>query len=840
MTSRLRELIRSIRECKTAAEERAIVAKESADLRASFKEGDVEYRHRNVAKLMYLHMLGYPTHFGQMECLKLIAGNGFPEKRIGYLGLMALLDERQEVLMLVTNSLKRDLNGKNQYVIGLALCALGNICSSEMARDLAPDVKKLMRSSTIYIKKKAALCAVRLAQKVPELVHDFKDEALALLDERSHGVLLGAVTLALELCNLTPEAIAWFATRASNLVKMLKHLTTSGGSSFSASDHHVHGIPDPFLQVKILHLLRILGKGNTEVSDLMSDVLAQVATNTTSGKNAGHAILYECAQTIIETESVGGLRVLAVNILGKFLSNRDNNMRYVALHTLTKVVAIDAKAVQRHKSVIVECVRDADVSIRKRALELACALVNPTNVDAFMQELLDFIADSDANFKTDLVQRVCTLVERFHPSPKWYVDVMADVLEKAGSHVNDRAARSFVVMISTTPEIQGYAVRKLYRVLFENMEKACSVLQMVCLWCVGEFGDQLVNGDQMVEGELPLKVTDDEVVALVEQVLRHSAEVSVMEYGLTGAIKLSERYPAQAEKVKALIGKYKTSSFVELQQRACEYGRLFMHEKIRPQLLEHMPPMLTDDGEDEQSTPTSAGNGTTRPPQPAEAAGTTNDTGLGVDLLGGVDDIMAGPSSSGADALADLLGGADLSSPVPAPQAVSAKPNDLMDMLGGGAAPQAPQAAAGDPLADLMGTGPATASTGFEQPAMQPAFPSLSVYQNHGVTIEFNFEKNPNSPAVTIIRGTYKNTSPMPVTNFLVQAAVPKFIQLHLEPASGNQLPPLGAGQVQQRITLTNSMHGQKPLMIRLKLDFAVNNQPISDMVEVKNFPPGL
>jgi hypothetical protein len=29
---------------------------------------------------MYIHMLGYPTHFGQMETLKLIAASGFPEK----------------------------------------------------------------------------------------------------------------------------------------------------------------------------------------------------------------------------------------------------------------------------------------------------------------------------------------------------------------------------------------------------------------------------------------------------------------------------------------------------------------------------------------------------------------------------------------------------------------------------------------------------------------------------------------------------------------------------------------------------------------------------------------
>lgn len=76
---------------------------------------------------------------------------------------MILLDERQEVLMLVTNSLKNDLNSRQQYTVGLALCALGNICSAEMARDLSPELERLLQSSNSYVRKKAALCCMRCA-----------------------------------------------------------------------------------------------------------------------------------------------------------------------------------------------------------------------------------------------------------------------------------------------------------------------------------------------------------------------------------------------------------------------------------------------------------------------------------------------------------------------------------------------------------------------------------------------------------------------------------------------------------------------------------------------------
>ncbi|KAJ6303614.1 hypothetical protein OIU77_017482 [Salix suchowensis] len=272
--TRLRDMIRAIRACKTAAEERAVVRKECAAIRTSMNENDQDCRHRNLAKLMFIHMLGYPTHFGQMECLKLIASAGFPEKRIGYLGLMLLLDERQEVLMLVTNSLKQDLNHSNQYIVGLALCALGNICSAEMARDLAPEVERLLQFRDPNVRKKAALCSIRIIKKVPDLSENFINPAAALLKEKHHGVLITGIQLCTDLCKVSPEALEFLRKKHTDgLVKTLKDAVNSPYTP----EYDIAGIPDPFLHIRLLKLLRVLGQGDADASDAMNDILAQVS-----------------------------------------------------------------------------------------------------------------------------------------------------------------------------------------------------------------------------------------------------------------------------------------------------------------------------------------------------------------------------------------------------------------------------------------------------------------------------------------------------------------------------------------------------------------------------------
>ena len=202
-----------------------------------------------------------------------------------------------EILTLVTNSMKNDLRSGNQYVVGLALTAAGNIGSPEMMRNLAPEIDRRMRDRNPYIRKKAALCALRVVHKVPELAEDFYERVGTLLNDRNHGVFINGVALVSRVVT-DPELedLASNFKTISVAKKMVKRLETLVRSGYQP-EYDVAGITDPFLQVAILRLLRYLGQNDSELSEVMSDILAQVATNTDGNKNTANAILYECVST---------------------------------------------------------------------------------------------------------------------------------------------------------------------------------------------------------------------------------------------------------------------------------------------------------------------------------------------------------------------------------------------------------------------------------------------------------------------------------------------------------------------------------------------------------------
>lgn len=67
---------------------------------------------------------------------------------------------RWNFILKDTLTFNRDLNHTNQYIVGLALCALGNICSAEMARDLAPEIERLLQFRDPNIRKKVSLTSL--------------------------------------------------------------------------------------------------------------------------------------------------------------------------------------------------------------------------------------------------------------------------------------------------------------------------------------------------------------------------------------------------------------------------------------------------------------------------------------------------------------------------------------------------------------------------------------------------------------------------------------------------------------------------------------------------------
>lgn len=504
-----------------------------------------------------------------------------------------------------------DMNSANMYTVGLALCTFANIASEEMSRDLVNEIEKLLSSSNTYIRKKACLCAIRVIKKVPDLLDHFVAKSTSLLSDKNHGVLLCGITLVTDMCALDTDTLNGFRKAVPLLVRHLKQLSATGFSP----EHDVQGITDPFLQVKILRLLRLLGHEDKTVSDQMNDILTQVATNTESSKNVGNSILYETVLTILDMEADQPLRVMAINILGKFLGNKDNNIRYVALNTLNKVVSIDTNAVQRHRSIIIDCLRDGDISIRRRALELTYALINEQNIKILVRELLVFLEVADNEFKLGLTSQICLAAERFAPNKRWHIDTVLRVFRLAGNFVKEEVLSSFIRLVAHTPELQSYTVQKLYYLLRADVSQ--EYLTLAGIWMIGEYADILLtsapatNGSNSVgddedgingQEELTVKqVEPAQILSLFQTILASPYTNSLIrQYIIISSTKLCSRLeelgslPGSSEtnaQLVELIRSFTSSVEVEIQQRSVEATILLsgLEHNVKLGVLERMP-----------------------------------------------------------------------------------------------------------------------------------------------------------------------------------------------------------------------------------------------------------
>ncbi len=762
--SKLRELIRAVRCCKTAAEERGLIQRECAHIRQSFKENKESSRIRNMLKLLYITMLGYPTEFGQMEVVKTISQSEYCLKRVGYLTLAVILDETDEVLTLAENHIKIDLGNSNPYAQALALNVVANVAGEDMSRDVLRELLTLIDSTNMYLKKKACLAALRAVKKAPDHAEVFLEKMVSCFQQQNHGFLMCALALVNEC--LQTESGAQFMNQyrqqISAAVRLLKQLVLSS----KVTDQDIGGISDPFLQVKLLQFLRITGTGSQAASDAMNDVLAQVATNTDAGKNVGCAVHYECVKTINAICADDGLRVLGVNTVGRFLtSTRDNNVRYVALGTLLDVLKVDAAAVQRHQLTIIDCLKDVDSSIRRRAFALTVALIDSSNVRILTPDLIQYLAMCHEDEKAECTKLLCEVVETKAPSPEWRVEFSLRMFKVSKQYVSLQFGLNLLALVTNqSPELQQLATNGVWEEVsgpFDADLQSRHSLLITAIWLLGEFSG-LVKGSA------------DDVASCVASIATNTSSSLLKQYCLTALMKIASKSPSTEPVALAVFDTNATSLDCELQQRACEYSTLLnSFRQVAEFSFSQMPVIAVEEGESSISSNvvvSQASVPAAAPPQPAAS------------------------SKSVIDDLFDLSSSPPRNPTGTAGNAVQARA-DLGDIFSAGPAPVLPQ-------------------TG----AVEQAF--IDAFRCEDLVVSIRPSRH--GSVVNVEASIRALTTPLSGLSFHV--AVPKTCTVAVDPLPGTNIN-VGQSIVQKlSVNASNDAAQGKALMLRIKLVYTAGS----------------
>lgn len=95
-------------------------------------------------------MIGYDISWAGFNIIEVMSSSRFTCKRIGYLAASQSFHADSELLMLMTNMIRKDLNSQNQYDAGVALSGLSCFISADLSRDLANDIMTLVCDFKIF------------------------------------------------------------------------------------------------------------------------------------------------------------------------------------------------------------------------------------------------------------------------------------------------------------------------------------------------------------------------------------------------------------------------------------------------------------------------------------------------------------------------------------------------------------------------------------------------------------------------------------------------------------------------------------------------------------------
>ncbi|KAF8641088.1 hypothetical protein AX17_000732 [Amanita inopinata Kibby_2008] len=586
----LTQFIADIRGARVRELEEKRINKEMANIRKKFKDGNLDgyQKKKYVAKIVFTYILGYKVDIGHMEAVNLISSAKYSEKQIGYLAVTLLMHENSDFLRLVVNSIRKDLDSNKEIDNCLALHAIANVGGSEMAEALVEDVHRLLISpiSQSFVKKKAALTLLRLYRKHPEVIPaaEWALRIVSIMDDNDLGVVLCVTSLVMTMAQDHLDAYAVCYTKA---VDRLYRLVLEHEY---AATYAYYKVPSPWLQVKLLRLLQYYPPSeDPTIRSALHQVLHTIMNNcaepsrNVQHNNAQHAVLFEAIGLAIHLDTNSPLVNTAAVLLARFISSKETNVRYLGLDTMAHLAARaeSLNPIKQHQTTIILSLRDKDISVRRRALDLLYSMCDVDNSEIIVGELLRYLRVADYALREEMVLKIAILTEKYANSYRWYVDTILQLISAAGEHVGEEVWYRVVQIVTNTEDLQEYAAK----VVFEHLKAPSTHESLVKVggYILGEYGHLIANepGYSPLEQFQLLHSKSQFCVASTRALL------------LSTYIKWVNVFPEMKPQLLNIFDRYRHVLDADLQQRACEYYALASRpeeDELLPNVCEEMPP----------------------------------------------------------------------------------------------------------------------------------------------------------------------------------------------------------------------------------------------------------
>lgn len=349
----LQDLVKGIR--ANRRDEAEYMRRRVADIGEECRTSDMEKKAVAVLKLAYLQMMGHSINFASFYITEVMSSPVFATKRIGYLSAAQSFSPATDVLLLTTNQFKKDLtNGKVQDC-SQALTCLGKLITEELGRDLESDIAMLLSSPRPYIRKKALLVLYRLILVYPDTLSVVGTKFRDMLGDPDPSVVCAAVTVTCELAKASPRNFL-------ALAPVLYQLLTSPASN-------------NWMLIKIVKLMGVLTPLEPRLGRKLVEPLVSLMRNTRA-----KSLLYECCSTVTSGLLAHPEAVeLCAQHLGNFMVDSDQNLKYLGLLSMRKLIKVHPDVAMEHRDLVLDCLDDDDVGIRIRALEIVSEFLNSRN-----------------------------------------------------------------------------------------------------------------------------------------------------------------------------------------------------------------------------------------------------------------------------------------------------------------------------------------------------------------------------------------------------------------------------------------------------------------------------